>query len=219
MPVWADMAEAVTSLRSFLNDNVTDRPIKGKQVRGTVDGVNQIFTTWDDRLVNNGSFLATVDDVPLIAGVTVTDFIMGRFTIAPAPPTGSVVRAEYYFQYFLDADLQEAMKQACGEVLQIENPDGIPIGLKQSTLNFGSYFAFTKQAIRWATRMSSRFLLQEEPIDAETMNRSNLFKELAQGFFDQARIMRDDFYMRHSRRQAPAFAMFKPRIGQIGPRR
>ena len=219
MPVWADLPTAVAALRAFLDDGPTDRPIKAKQVRGTVDGVNQTFTTWEDRLVVN-TLVASIDDVDQPGGsLTVLELIMGRFSLTPAPPTGSVVRAHYYFQYFTDSDLEEAMREACGEVLQIENPDGIPIGLKQSTLNFGAFFAFTKQSIRWATRMSGRFLLQEEPIDAETMNRSNLFKDLADGFFDKARVMRDDFYMRHSRRQAPAFAVFKPRIGQIGPRR
>lgn len=219
MPVWQDFASAVSALRSFVNDGPTDRPIKAKQVRGTVDGSNGTFVTWDDRLIE-GTLVASVDDVDQADdALVVLDPVMGRFTLTPAPSRGSVVRAHYYFQYFIDADLEEAMIQACGEVLQTEDPSGIPIGLKSSALNFGAFFAFTKQSIRWATRMSDRFLIQEEPIDAETLNRSNLFKDLANGFFDKARVMRDDFYMRHSRRQAPAFAMFKPRIGPIGPRR
>jgi hypothetical protein len=111
------------------------------------------------------------------------------------------------------------MQNAAGEVRETEDLTTIPVGLKNCTLAFAGYFGFTKQAIRWATRTSNKFILEEEPINEETMNRSRLFEDIAKRFFDQARTMRDDFYMRHGRRQAPASNAFKPRIAVIGTRR
>src|SRR5262245_2091787 len=155
MPVWPDLGVAVAELRAFLNDGPVDRPVKSKQVVGQVDGSNTIFMTWEDRVLP-GTLIPSINFVDVAAsGYTELDPLMGRFQLATAPQLGSTVRAHYYFQYFIDEDLAEAMRMACGEVLQTEDPTGIPIGLKQTTLSFGGYFAFQKQAIRWATRMSS----------------------------------------------------------------
>lgn len=219
MGVWPDVATAVSDLRAYLNDGPTDRPIKSKQVVGVVNGTNVNFMTFEDRIIET-SLVVTVDYSDVADNdVVVDDASMGRFHLRTAPIAGQVVRAHYYFQFFLDGELREAVQLATGEVLNTEDVGGIPIGLKTATLNFGGYFAFNKQAIRWATRMSNRFLLEEEPLEQETNNRANHFKTLAKNYFDEARIMRDDYYKRHSRGLAPAAGMLKANIPPIAPRR
>ena len=220
MATWADLASAVADLRRFVNDGPTDRPIKTKQVIGLVNGVNQEFLTFEDRIVV-GTLRVTVDFVPLApAAVSLVDPVLGMFTLATAPVGGSVVRASYYFQYFLDSELQEAIQLATEQLTDGgDDPTQLTPGLKTAALLYGAHFGFTKQSIRWVQRASSRFLLEEEPIQQEALQRSNLFDTLAKRFFDEARIVRDDYYKRQGRSLGPAFSVFKPRIPRVGPRR
>ena len=79
--------------------------------------------------------------------------------------------------------------------------------------------AFQKQAIRWAQRMSGRFLLEEEPVTQETEQRANHFLQIAREYWKQGVQSRDSFYMRHGRRNAPAAGMWKPHVPPLAPRR
>jgi hypothetical protein len=217
MPNWQTPAEARNDLRRFLNDGPLDRPVKNKQVVGIVDGSNKEFMTWDDRVVPD-SLVATVNFEP-VAVATFDDPIMGVFTLESAPAAQKVVRARYYFQFFLDGDLDEALKMAAGELHETDDITSVQPGLKNSALNFGGHFAFQKQAIRWAQRMSARFLLEEEPVTQETEQRGNHFLQIAREYWKQGTQGRDSFYMRHGRRNAPASSMWKPRIPPLAPRR
>lgn len=218
---WPDLTTAIGDLRTFLNDGPTDRPIKQKTAVGVVDGTNPNFFTFEDRIVA-GTLQVSIDfvaiglQVPPI-GLTVLDLVMGHFQLSPPPQSSQVVRCSYYYQIFLDADLQDAISRGMGQVFDTADITTIPIGLGQVVLNFAGYFAFTKAAIRWAERKTKQFILEEEPVVQETMNRANHYKSLAKGFMDEARILRDDYYRRQSRSLAPAAKMFKPRIRGIGP--
>lgn len=221
MGAWPDLATAASDLRTYLNDNPTDRPIKQKIAIGEVDGYNINYFTFDDRLVA-GTLGVTIDFIAAALAtpprtVTLLDPVMGHFTLDPAPAPSQVVRCNYYFQLFLDADITEALNRAMGQVFDTADITTIPIGLGQVVLNFGGYFAFTKASIRWAERKSKQFIVEEEPVVQETLNRANHYKDLAKKYMDEARILRDDYYRRQSRSLAPAAAMFKPRISRIGP--
>lgn len=216
MPVWSDLATAVAQLRTYLSDGPTDRPIKLKTLIGEADGANVEFLAFEERVVD-GTLTVTVNFTPVAA--TLTDPIMGVITLAQAPPAGATVRGRYYFQYFRDSELQESLLNAMGQFGPVDDPTLVAMGLQQAVLSYAGYFAYTKQSIRWVQRMSQKFILEEDPINAELLARSNLFRQLAKDFMDNARIMRDDFYKRQSRQLAPAAAMFKPRIPTIGPRR
>jgi len=86
-------------------------------------------------------------------------------------------------------------------------------------LHYAGHFAYMKQAMRWAQRMSSRFILEEEPLDNETLVRSNMFQSIAKTLRDTGDELRDNFYKRHGRRHAPAFNIIKPSIRPVAPRR
>lgn len=217
MSTWTSLAIAISDLRAFLNDGPVDKLVKQKALIGEVNGTNAVFMTFEDRLTSVVKI--TVDFVDQGAGFTLTDPIQGFIQLTTPPPPSSVIRAAYYYQFFLDSELTEAITMASGEIIGTEDPTQVGIGLKQATMAMAGYFAFTKQSIRWATRMSMKFLLEEEPVASETTNRSNLFGQIARTYFDQARTMRDDFYKRQSRSLAPAFGMFKPSIPHVGPRR
>jgi len=219
MGAWPDVAAARDDLRRFLNDGPTDRPAKQKQILGNVDGVNRQFFTFDDRIVV-GSLIVSVNFVDL-AGTefTLTDPIMGEITLVTPPAAQTTVRARYYFQFFTDVELEEALKLATGEIVESDDVTQIVFGMKNTTLNFAGHFAFVKQAIRWAHLMSSKFLVEDEPVEGETSSRPNLFRQIASDYLKHALDMRTSYYTRHGRRNAPAFTVFKPNIPPSGPRR
>lgn len=216
MGVWPDYTTAIADLRRFVSDGPQDRPVKLKQIVGVVNGVNKTFLIFDDRILP-GSLVVTVDDA--VVSATLTDPVTGIFETDTPPPVGSTVRAAYYFQYFLDEELKQALELAIGEVTESESITSISPGFKLAALSFAGSFAYQKQAMRWAQRMSSRFLLEEEPVQAETLTRSNMFRDIARDLLRQGRELRDNFYQRHGRRNAPSFAVYKPRIPSVGPRR
>jgi len=219
---WPDAATARSELRAFLNDGPTDRPIKSKILIGPVDGVNRAFYTFEDRIVL-GSLVASIEFVDLptqgVTTATLVDSVIGLISLDAPPPQQTTLRARYYFQYFLDAELDEALRNASGELQESDDITLTPFGLKNSAMNFAGYFAFTKMAIRWAQRMSERLILEDSPVEGGNVGTSNLFNQLAQSYLKNAILLRDSLYMRHGRRNAPAFSVFKPRIPIIAPRR
>jgi hypothetical protein len=216
MGVWPDLATAIADLRTFLNDGPTDRPVKQKQLVGERDGTNTEFFVWEERVVP-GTLSVQVDYTPVAS--VLSDPIMGLVTITPPPAGGSTVRGRYYYQYFLDAELQVAIQEAATQIEGSDDVTTIIPALKIVVLNFGGYFGYKKQAIRWAQRMSDKWILKESPEESDNFQKSNLFDKLARTFMDEGRILRDDYYKRQSRQLAPAAAMMKPRIPRVGPRR
>ncbi len=219
MGAWPDLATARLDLRRFLNDGPKDRFIKQKGIApvGAIDGANTTFFTFEDRLVV-GTLVVFVNGA-VASGVTLVDAVQGQFTVTPAPAAQSTIRASYFFQYFLDEDLDEALDLATGELNETSDITLVPLGLKGAALNFSAYFAISKQVIRWSQRKSAQFQLEEEPIQQEPTNRSDLFERTAERFYKKAVEMRTSYYTRHGRRNAPAFNVYKPVIRQIAPRR
>src|SRR5262249_54761350 len=132
---------------------------------------NRQFITWEDRLVP-GTLVVSVNLTDLTAGqFAEVDDVMGIFTLTTAPAAQTSVRARYFFQYFLDAELDEAMRMAAIECIDTDDITQVPITLYNAALNFGGHFGFQKMAIRWAQRMSQRFLLEEEPTNEDLQAR------------------------------------------------
>lgn len=221
MANWTDVTQAVLDLRRFVNDGPSDRPIKRKQVIGRVDGINVNYITWDDRIIDT-TLQVSLDDAPYDPSqVVVDDAILGRFhlittTVSNTPqvpaPAQSTLRASYFFQYFLDEDLVMAMEMAAQEIAETDDITLIASGLKLAALNFAAFVGYEKQAMRWEARKSTEFILQEEPLDADTMNRSNFLQKAAEKYYEMAIKLRNGFYQRHGRRDAPAMTIFKPNV-------
>jgi hypothetical protein len=216
MADWTTLANAITDLRRFLHDGPQDRLVKQKIVVGAVDGVNTQFFTFEDRIIAP-SLIVTVDFTPVT--VTVDDPITGEFHTDSPPARDTTVRAQYFFQYFLDSELEEALNFAMIQVLQVEDVTTCPVEMKYAVMHYAGHFAYQKQAMRWAERMSHKFLLEEEPLQAEVLARSNMFNSIATKLLDNGERLRDDIYKRAGRRNAPAFGVYKPQIPPVGPRR
>jgi len=228
---WPDLPTAVLDCRRFVNDTPVDRFVKEKIVVGPADGTNTNFFAWDTRFVGS-TLVVTLDFVPVpFASVTqtlgfsgaTTPFdlglnITGQFTLATPPAPTTTVRAGYFWVYFLDTEITESLQNAANEINEQDDPTILPAGIKLAALNFAGSFLYSRLSIRWAQKMSNQFLMIEEPQDRENMQRPNMFMQISKQMWDQGVKLRDGFYMRHGRRNAPAFNRFYPRIPNLAPR-
>lgn len=217
MASWPTLQAAIDDLRRFVNDGPRDRPVKRKQVIGRVDGINVHYMTWDDRIIANTLQVSLNDVAYDPSQVVVDDSLMGMFHLVESPgppvvpaPAQQTVRAAYYFQYFLDSELSEAIMMSTEIITSSDDPTTVAPGLKPAAIHFGASFAYGKQAMRWAQRKSAEFILEEEPLSDDAMNRPNLFAKLQANYYKQGISLRDSYYMRDGRRNAPAFNVFKP---------
>jgi hypothetical protein len=219
MPAWGSTTEARDALRAFVSDGAQDRPVKGKLVIGPADGVNIVFYTWEERIV--GSIVFSLNGVEQAPGIVASqDLVMGRFVLATAPTANTEIRARYYWQLFLDDDLDEALRQAAGEIHETDEITSVEPGLKFTSLHYAAAFAFTKQYTRWMIQRSSeKFLLVERPVEDGARGMADAFKDAADRYYKMAGELRLAYYERHGRRAAPAFTVYKPRIPAIGPQR
>lgn len=215
MASWPSIAAAVADLRVFLNDGPQDRLVKQKLVVGAIDGVNTQFFTFEDRIIGS-TLVVTVSFVPV--PVTVNDEVTGEFRTDTPPDRDSTVRAQYFYRYFLDAELEVALESTAEQLLDVDDITKTPGGMKLATLHYAGAFAYQKQAMRWMERLSHKFLLEEEPLQNEALARSNMFKDMANNLLKNGEHFRDDFYKTQGRQLRPAFRVYRPRIGMIGPR-
>ena len=120
--MWATTAAAISDLRTLLSDNVTDKLAEKKLVFGKINGVNQLFKTFERRRITDFSQAPDspspegvyLNDVLVSSGGIISDdLVSGSFTIAVAPDDGDELRATYYYRWFLDTDLDMFLKNAC----------------------------------------------------------------------------------------------------------
>lgn len=213
MSDWTIAANAVNDLRRFLNDGPQDRLVKQKIVIGAIDGSNTEFFTFEDRIVDT-SLVVTVNFTPVTA--VVDDAVQGLFHTAVPPVIDDTVRARYFYQYFLDDELLEALNMGADQINQVDDVTKSDPTMKNAILFYAGGFAYQKQAMRWAERMSMKFLVEEEPLQAEALNRSNLFKQISDGLYKRGEWFRDDVYKRAGRRNIPAFGVYKPNVRPVG---
>jgi len=224
---WASLDEAVADLRVFMNDGPLDRFVPHKRLYGVRDGVNMTFFTFEGRIVNKGadqvaspSVTVMFNDAPLASSqVTVTDFNQGLITLATPAPPNTNVDARYFYQRFLDAELQTALETVAGEFGEVNDVTAIADGLRLAVLNFAAHVSYQKLALQWADRVSSKFVLEESPVQNEALNHTNLFRQSARDFLAQGQQLRTGYYQRHGRRNVPAFGVVKQVPPTYGPRR
>jgi len=200
--------DARDQLRRLISDGPTDRRAFQKKIFGAVDGANSAYKAFETRLVS-GTVVVYVDGVSV--AVAEDDLIAGEFSILPAPIAGATVRASYYWQYFLDAELDQFIEYGalkCG--LSIPVSDTIVTivtdSLRPPVVHYAASDAFEKMAIRTTLSNLEQYALEDIRV-ADTENLKAHYMAMAIKMRDEARQMRDDVYLSFGQREKAAAAI------------
>lgn len=205
---------AKEDLRVLLSDGPTDRYSFRKQVFGDLNGVNVRFKTFDARRVTNftqtlgvflnGSLLDT-------SALSTDDTYSGEFVLQTAPLDGDVLEASYYTQWFLDAELDNFLRDAALWTVGTFDVTQMVNGLIPACKKYAAAEAYLKMAVKWKDHLSSGYKVEDAP-NPDADSRTNSFLDMSKAFRQEALDARTEYYQT---RQGQAF---QPLFGSIAGR-
>jgi hypothetical protein len=219
---------AIVELRALINDTPVDRYCYRKKVFGDINGTNVSFKTFEFRRVTNFTD-PTLSAAPLgifLGGVRLTgaqiatdDILSGEFSLKTAPTdNGQALTATYYYQWFDDDELGGFLTGA-SRWLQIgDDYTNVPGGLTQAALYYAAKDALRKMAMRWATRASNSFLLEDAP-KKESMEIAATYSTMGAAFEKSGDKYRDDYYTKSGQSLEVSFASNWGNVSGVTPRR
>lgn len=225
---WIDSPTAIQALRALLFDGPADKYCSNKKVLGTIDGINGIFKTFEYRRVNNfttaifpqGVFKNGIQ-VPLV-NITSDDLPSGTFVLnGSAIPTQTgrdVITASYYYQWFVDPELDTFLQHASTWLGLGTTYINIDNGLNASALRFAAQEAYEAAAMKYSVRASETYKLEDAPSE-DILKAISAFKDMADSFMEKAKELRDDFYTRQGQSLSPLFNLSLGRVRDPSPRR
>ena len=158
MAVW-DVSAAISSLRSLLGDNTTDKFEFKVDVFPTPDGITRRFFGGQTRLVEH-SLQVYINRQLAVTGVATSgvveiDYEKGSFDLGTAPSGHMNVQASFYYQWFRDAELLTFLTTAANmngyEFIYTD----FPIGVRGALLDFAAYYAYMKKAAEYADHLTA----------------------------------------------------------------
>lgn len=225
---WSNSAAAILSLRSLIHDGPTDKLCSQKKVIGPVDGVNTIFKTFETRRITLFSASTTFPLGVYKNGVLVAfgnisndDIESGTFQLSSAPSqTGrDTITASYYYQWFIDSDLDGYLQNASTWLgFAGASYPSIPDGLNAAALRFAAQESYLAVSAKYSTRMSEMYKLEDAPSE-DILKSVQAFKDMASGYMKEATALRDDYYTRQGQSKAPLFNLSLGSVGDPVPRR
>ena len=160
MAVW-DVSSAISSLRSLLGDNATDKFEFKVDVFPTPDGVTTRFFVGQTRLVE-GTLQAYINRLLAVTGVGTSGVVdiayeKGSFDLGTAPSGHMNVQASFYYQWFTDAELTSFLT-AAANILNVEfiTDPSLAIGVRGAALDFACYYAYMKKAAEYADSLTAQ---------------------------------------------------------------
>lgn len=218
---WATLAAATDDLRRLMADGPTDKIAYDKKLIGLPNGVNVRFKSFEARRVTNFSSPTSPEGV-YVNGAAVTvasdDPVSGALVLTIAPVDGDSVTGTYYYQWFLDADVQQFVQNAVERVLSVPDPTKVPDGLAPAILHYASAEAFNKLAMRWTTDIAATYLMEDMPRDKQG-NLINPYLQMAKQMEKTGETLRNDYYSRQGQSNAPLFASIPGAVRDPVPRR
>jgi hypothetical protein len=196
-----------------------------KRCFGKTDGVNKIFKTFEFRRVTDfttaaspmGVFKNSTAVTPA-TDLTSDDLVSGHFVLSTAPVDGDVVEATYYYQWMLDAELTQFITSAMQWLGVGTDITTIPDGLNPALLHYAGQESYHKLSIKWSTRASETYLLEDAP-DAKNQGVVDSFRKLAEDFKVKSIELRDNFYTRQGQTLAPLFGVAAGSVRELTPQR
>lgn len=213
---------ASADLRNLLSDTSTDRLAFRKQVIGELDGTNLVFKTFEFRRLTDfttataplGIYLNGV--LQATSAITSDDLTSGVFVLTTAPTVNDRLEAAYYYQWFLDTEIDDFVLKA-SNWLGILDPTTIPFGLQSAALHFAAQGAYLKQAMRWRLNSSATYRMEDAP-DPKQKGLTDEYTRLAEFMNKKAHQLRDDYYTRQGQNLQPLTGYSLGRVTDPTPR-
>lgn len=213
---------SLADLRRLLSDGPTDRLKYGKRVFGTTDGANTTFKTLEfyratdftDPSITaplgvkvNGALVTVATDSPTT----------GEFTLSAAPPVNALVAANYYTQWWKDAELEDFLVKATEWALRSDDPTQVPPGLQPAVLSYGAQLSLKKAMLRWIENWNDVYQLENPP--EKMSDFIKLYKDMADTYAKDAEAQRKQFYTRNDQNEQPLFVSIGGRVRDPMPHR
>ena len=206
-----DTAAAILKVRTSLGDTATGKLQRNENLLKP-DGVNKIFLLANFPVVDASVFVTQDASVRSQAGFTVDDANgIVTFTVAPLA-TLTTFRADYNYYFATDTEYTEFVAQALS-YLGMADISAVPQGLESAMVEYAKYAYYTKRATDYATRYDSSGGIAGYQVSSVTKN----FLALAKAAFAMAADVRDDYYKRKGKRNAPASGSFNYGIDPYTP--
>lgn len=224
---WPNTATAITALRNILFDGPKDKRANGKKVLGVIDGTNATFSTFEYRRTipftsATGTIGVFKSGTNITSSVLTDDTDSGIFTIAssaiPSATGRDVLTASYYYQWFVDSELDQFLQNGSSWLGLGVTYTNIPDGLNVACLRFAAQEAYEAAASKYSTRIAEVFQLEDAPSE-DILKSVEAFHTMADNFLAKAETMRDDFYKRQGQSLAPNFGFALGAVLDPKPRR
>lgn len=212
-------ANNLSDLRSFLNDNATDKLKFMKACIGRRDGANRVFKTLEFRRLTNLQTTTQpglgvyVDGTPVTVDSDNPD--IGVFTLHAAPGNQQHVEASYYIQWFTDSELTQFIGNASQSLGLTSDPTQVPEGLQPAALNYAAAAGYMKIAAKMAEKLSSTYKA-EDPSGAPEMTEVDTFRKLSESCAKQAKELRDSYWAKSGRQNAVAHSSISGSVREPG---
>jgi len=226
--MWTTTAQAISDLRTLIADGPTDKLCDQKLVFGPINGVNTRFKTFELRRVTD--FTAPIVS-PSPVGVfknfvilnpstdlSTDDLTSGTFNLAVAPVDGDEIRASYYYQWFLDTDLDTFLQTASQWLGNAPTYVNTPDGLIPAVLHYAAEEAYARLSLWFSTNQSNAFMLNDAP-DPKNKGVADSYQKMADSMESKAEKLRAGYYTRQDQPLAPLFASNFGRVRNLTPRR
>ena len=209
----ADIAAAIVRVRASLGDSAASKLQRFENLFKP-DGVYRIFFLANFNVVAGTVYVTQDASVRSQTGFTV-DTANGILTFTVAPlSTLTKFYADYNYYFATDAEYTEFVNQALS-YLGIADITGVPQGLEAALIEYAKYAYYQKRATEYANRYNSSGGVAGHQVESVTKN----YLALGKSAFTMASDLRDDFYKRKGKRNAPASGSFNYSIDPWTPTR
>ena len=204
----ASIIDCIEDIRAEVNDTATSHLVRRENLNGAIDSSNKVFYTQYYPITQ---ITLTVDGISATGASF--DMDKGIITLRTAPTTSVI--ADYYFNVFVDSDIEVWIDhgcKACG-FDSISQLASIPAPM----LGAVEHFAISMAMDAWARKYAEGFSWTVGPESVDKKDISANYRELAKSAYDSATQMRNDYYTRYGKREAPAYAMKQFHIRRYEP--
>jgi hypothetical protein len=208
--------ELLARLRNESDDTATGKPKFGDTPAGTRDGANTTFRLSYPNPITGSIYLTYGAAVRANTGFAILDGPSGYVQLTTPPDAGTTQPFffDYFYQWFLDADLQKMIDGATEDLGGVAGTD-LDAGLYSAQVQF----ALARFWKRRASTYAHLFATSGGGANASPESVTAQFLSLAKEATKEGVRLMTAFYTRHGKRNAPASGTITHNISPYTPKR